>query len=445
MELIWAAGLRAPLRAELLGRAPHEHGGAVLARIEGAGSDRRIRAMDYVLPADHEVDVWGVDALQIDPAFWARVSKDGKRRGLSVLPVHTHPVGRGGPRFSPIDVAGEERLLPVLERLSGAPSGAIVISPDGETCASWTAGGQRVTGSCRDIAIGPDRASRAEGVATKMLSRNILAFGGTGQARLSALTVGVVGASGTGSHVCEQLIRLGVGRITVIDDDHVEEENLNRIVTAFRSDAYRKSAKTDAVVAYAKAVGGPTTVIPVRGNVLDPSIAQHLEEVDAIFCCTDTVSSRAVLNRVAIQRFIPLWDCGSEISSAGERRLRAFARVRVVYAGAACLVCMGVIDPDRLRVELLPTAEREREIGLGYIREAAVAAPAVASLNGVAASLTMMRFLEWAVADEPSTPGQWVYRSYAGDVRQVAATRRDDCPVCSEDGRLARSDLAVQL
>jgi len=445
MEVIWAAGLRAPLRAELLGRAPHEHGGAVLARIEGAGSDRRVRAMDYVLPADHEVDVHGADALQIDPAFWARVSKDARRRELSVLPVHTHPIGRGLPRFSPTDVAGEKRLLPVLERLSGAPSGAIVIAADGEACATWTADGQRITGSCRDIAVGPDRTSKTQGAATKMLSRNILAFGVTGQARLSALTLAVVGASGTGSHVCEQLIRLGVGRIIVIDDDHVEEENLNRIVTAFRSDSRRKRAKTDAVVAYAKAVGGPTTVTPVRGNVLDPSTAQHLHDVDAVFCCTDTVSSRAVLNRVAIQRFIPLWDCGSEISSAGAQRLRAFARVRVVYAGAACLVCMGVIDPDRLRVELLPAAEREREIGLGYIREEAVAAPAVVSLNGVAASLTMMRFLEWAVAEEPSTPGQWVYRSYAGDVRQVAATRRDDCPVCSEGGRLGRSDLAVQL
>jgi molybdopterin/thiamine biosynthesis adenylyltransferase len=238
---------------------------------------------------------------------------------------------------------------------------------------------------------------------------------------------------------------LGVGRIIVIDDDHVETENLNRIVTAFKSDARQKKAKPDVVAAYAKAVGGPTVVTPVQGNVLDSSTVENLREVDAIFCCTDTVSSRAVLNRIAVQRFIPLWDCGSEISTAGMQRLRAFARVRVVYAGAACLACMGVIDPDRLRIELMPAAEREREIGLGYIAETAVTAPAVVSLNGIAASLTVMRFLEWADADEPSAPGQWVYRSYAGDVRQVAATRRDDCPVCSESARLGRSDLAVQL
>ena len=78
------------------------------------------------------------------------------------------------------------------------------------------------------------------------------------------------------------------------------------------------------------------------------------------------------------------------------------------------------------------------------LAHAEVAAPAVVSLNGAAASLTMMRFLEWAVADEPSAPGQWVYRSYAGDVRQIAATRRDDCPVCSEGGRLGRKQCGCE-
>jgi molybdopterin/thiamine biosynthesis adenylyltransferase len=445
MEVIWPVGLRQPLRADLLGRAPREHGGAVLARINGVGNGQRILAISYVLPSEHEVNVHGEDALQIDPAFWARVSKDARRRHLSVLPVHTHPIGRGLPRFSPVDIAGERRLLPVLHRLTGAPTGAIVVAQDGETVAVWTHDGARIMGRSRDVAVAPDRTANVSTPTERMLSRNVRAFGPRGQARLSALTVAVVGASGTGSHVCEQLIRLGVGRILVIDDDIVEAENLNRIVTAYASDAVRKESKVTAVAKYAEAVGGPTAVTAVRGTVLDPRTAQQLEAVDAIICCTDTVSSRAVLNRLAIQRFIPLWDCGSEISTADSHRLRAFAHVRVVYPGAACLVCMDVIDPERLRVELMPDEERARDVNLGYIRTEAVVAPAVVSLNGLAASLTMMRFLEWAVGDLPTTPGHWVYRSLAGDVRDITPVRRDDCPVCSEEARLGRADLAVQL
>jgi len=231
----------------------------------------------------------------------------------------------------------------------------------------------------------------------------------------------------------------------VIDPDHVGTENLNRIVTAFRSDARRRRSKPSGIARYAKKVGGPTVVEPVQKDVLDPAVAQLLFGADALFACTDTVSSRAVLNRIAIQRFIPLWDCGTEISGTDQSRLRAFARVRTVFSGSACLVCMGVINPDQLRIETLPPTERERERDLGYIRDVDLPAPAVVSLNGVAASLAVMRFLEWAVSDDPVAPGQWVYRSFAGDVRSVEAERREDCPVCGVDGRLGRVDLDVQL
>ncbi len=443
MELIWASGLRPRIRAELLSRAPHEHGGAVFARIDSRGS--RVLAIDYSVPADHEIDTSGEDALRIEPGFWARVAKEGRRRKLSVLPVHTHPFGHTQPQFSMTDVLGEQRLLPVLERLTGSGTGAIVIGPAGESVGVWDNKEERVTAGCRDIGIAPrshvpDRAARS-----KMFSRNVLAFGQEGQARLSQLCVGVVGASGTGSHVCEQLIRLGVGRLIVIDPDRIGIENLNRIVTAFRADARRRRFKPNVISRYAKKLGGPTIVEPLKKDVLDPAVAQRLLGADVLFACTDTVSSRAVLNRIAIQRFIPLWDCGTEISGTDQNRLRVFARVRTVFAGSACLLCMGVIDPDQLRIETLPPAERERERSLGYIRDADVPAPAVVSLNGVAASLAVMRFLEWAVSEEPIAPGQWVYRSFAGDVRSVEAERREDCPVCGVDGRLGRVDLDVQL
>jgi molybdopterin/thiamine biosynthesis adenylyltransferase len=278
-----------------------------------------------------------------------------------------------------------------------------------------------------------------------MFSRNVLAFGEEGQARLSSLRVGVVGASGTGSHIFEQLVRLGVGELVVIDSDHVEDVNLNRIVIASRWDARRKRRKAKVAARYAKRVSKSTKVIAVHGDVREPDIVRSVFEVDALFSCTDSVSSRAVLNRLAIQRFIPLWDCGTEISTASINRLRAFANVRSVLPGSACLVCMDVIDPELLRIELLPPDERKREQDLGYIRGGGIPAPAVVSLNGIASSLAAMRFLEWAVGDPAQGSAQWVYRSFAGDVRQVSAQQNPDCPVCGVTGRLGRTELDVRL
>src|SRR5690606_25882184 len=49
---------------------------------------------------------------------------------------------------------------------------------------------------------------------------------------LRRLSVAVLGCSGTGSPVIEQLARLGVGELVIADDDTVEERNLNRILNA---------------------------------------------------------------------------------------------------------------------------------------------------------------------------------------------------------------------
>ena len=42
---------------------------------------------------------------------------------------------------------------------------------------------------------------------------------------------------GTGSPVVEQLARLGIGRLVLVDPDRVEDKNLNRILNASREDA----------------------------------------------------------------------------------------------------------------------------------------------------------------------------------------------------------------
>lgn len=443
MELIWATGLRERLRTALLRHSPNEYGGAVLAGVENSDSGHRFLAIEFELPSDKEVSAQHDQALVIDPLFWARTAKMARRLGLTLLPVHTHPFSRN-PSFSAVDTAGEKRLLPVLARMTNRPTAAIVVGTEREALGGWANNGRRLLGNSRDIGIAPTRSINEAVTVDARFSRQVRAFGEEGQHRIGALRVAVVGASGIGSHVCEQLIRLGVGEILVVDPDVVEVINLNRIVTAFAEDARSQRSKVSAVESYGRMVEGPTTVTPVQGSVLDPEVAEALGRVDAIVGCTDTIASRALLNRIAVQRFIPYWDCGTEVSSGGPD-LRAFGRVRLVLAGGPCLVCMDVIDSVQLRIELLPPEERARERRLGYVRDQEVAAPAVVSLNGVTASLAAMSFLRWAVGEVVLEPGQWVYRAFAGDVRLQAAPRRADCPVCSETARLGRSDLSVAL
>ena len=74
-------------------------------------------------------------------------------------------------------------------------------------------------------------------------SRSLPLIGKDGLARLAACRVTVVGLGGVGGYVVEVLARSGVGALTLIDGDKVEESNLNRQIAALSKDIGRYKAK----------------------------------------------------------------------------------------------------------------------------------------------------------------------------------------------------------
>lgn len=74
-------------------------------------------------------------------------------------------------------------------------------------------------------------------------SRSIPLIGEDGLARLAACRVTVVGLGGVGGYAVEVLARSGVGALTLIDGDKVEESNLNRQIAALCKDIGRYKAE----------------------------------------------------------------------------------------------------------------------------------------------------------------------------------------------------------
>lgn len=74
-------------------------------------------------------------------------------------------------------------------------------------------------------------------------SRSLPLIGEDGLARLAACRVTVVGLGGVGGYVVEVLARSGVGALTLIDGDKVEESNLNRQIAALSKDIGRYKAE----------------------------------------------------------------------------------------------------------------------------------------------------------------------------------------------------------
>ena len=60
-------------------------------------------------------------------------------------------------------------------------------------------------------------------------------YGAVGAQRISAAHVAVIGIGGVGSWAAEALARSGVGRLTLVDLDHLAESNINRQIHALEA------------------------------------------------------------------------------------------------------------------------------------------------------------------------------------------------------------------
>lgn len=137
-------------------------------------------------------------------------------------------------------------------------------------------------------------------------SRHLLmpTIGELGQRRLLASRVAVVGAGGLGSPSMLYLAGAGVGRITVIDDDLVDETNLQRQVIHAAADVGRP--KVDSALERVRALNPDIEVVGVRDH-LDPSnAAEILDEHDLVLDGSDNFATRYAVADACDELGIPL-------------------------------------------------------------------------------------------------------------------------------------------
>jgi molybdopterin/thiamine biosynthesis adenylyltransferase len=118
--------------------------------------------------------------------------------------------------------------------------------------------------------------------------------GPEGQARLTAARVLVIGAGGLGSPVLSTLAGAGVGRLTIVDHDRVDETNLHRQPLYRMADLGRLKAEAarDALLAANPRIAVET--LPVRLGVASAPelVAAH----DLVLDCADSLAVTYVLS-----------------------------------------------------------------------------------------------------------------------------------------------------
>ena len=129
-------------------------------------------------------------------------------------------------------------------------------------------------------------------------------LGVTGQARLRAARVAIVGAGGLGSPVIQYLTAAGIGHIRIIDDDVVEMSNLHRqIIHGEKHVGWPKSESAAETVRFLDSSVG---VIPVQVRFSMDNAETLLGGADVVVDASDNFETRYAISDACAQFGIPV-------------------------------------------------------------------------------------------------------------------------------------------
>ncbi|EGW38191.1 HesA/MoeB/ThiF family protein [Desulfosporosinus sp. OT] len=124
------------------------------------------------------------------------------------------------------------------------------------------------------------------------------------QLKLATSCVAIVGCGGLGGYIAEELARIGVGRLVLIDGDRLEVSNLNRqiMATELNIGQWKVEAARDRL----HSVNSEVNIEVVRGWFEEDKGPELFQNVDLVCDALDSREARVVLERVCHEMNLPL-------------------------------------------------------------------------------------------------------------------------------------------
>ena len=319
-----------------------------------------------------------------------------ERDKLALVLTHSHPGGLFG--FSEIDDRSDQVTIGSLFHGYGNCHASAIMTPNGAMAARWY---QATLAPCNFEAVSVVGHDLRWWWRDGAYSRRPMAFTSEARDELSRLCVCVIGVSGTGSVVAEQLARMGFGRVILIDHDRVEWKNLNRILNSTLEDAKKEQLKVEMMATAITLYRGDGVAIPLAASITEREAVVLASQADVLCSCVDTLDARHIADELAATFCLPLFDVGVTIptrkASDAERVIAdVCGRIDYIQPGGATLRDRGVYSPESLREEYLRRAAPEAhtaEVRAGYLRGVKEEAPSVIALNMRAASTCVMEII----------------------------------------------------
>jgi len=237
--------------------------------------------------------------------------------------------------------------------------------------------------------------------------------GQSGQERLSAARVAVIGCGALGTVISNHLVRAGVGYIKIVDRDYIELHNLQRQILFDEEDISRGLPKAVAAAAKLRRINSQVTIEHLVTDVNSRNIEEIIGDVDLVMDGLDNFETRYLINDACIKHGTP-WVYGACIATHGMTMV-------IVPHQTPCFRCL---LPDIPTPGSVPTCDTE-----------GVLATAV----DMVASLEVTEALKLLMGLENKLHGCLIHvDAWTASLIQLEVKKRDFlCPVCDE----ARYDL----
>lgn len=330
------------------------------------------------------------------------IIEKAQKEHLGILKVHSHPGGQA--YFSDVDNAADELLFPSLHGWvdDDYPHASAVLLPNGSLIGKAALADGQFAPINRIAIVGDDLTfynfSTGNGMSPGYALRTEQAFGKGTTSLLGKLSAAVIGCSGTGSIVIEQLARLGIGHLVIVDPDIIEEKNLNRILNSTVTDAEQGSSKVEMLSNAITSMGLGTTVDAHKVNLYDsPDAIKAIAECDVVFGCMDSHEGRWLLNKIATYYLLPYFDVGVKLEADGVGGVNFVGgAVHYIQPGLSTLLSrrainMAQIESEglmRTNPELYQAKKRDK-----YIEGVNEESPAVISVNMLFAAFMVNEFI----------------------------------------------------
>ena len=224
-----------------------------------------------------------------------------------------------------------------------------------------------------------------------------------GQERLRDATVLMIGAGGLANPAALYLVGAGIGRLVVVDDDHVDLSNLHRQI-AFRGGQVGDD-KVQALAARLRELNPDVVVEPVQARADAAWLDQRVPAATLVLDCCDNFATRQAVNAACVRHRKPL------VSGAAVRLDGQLAVFDLRDQDSACYAC---VYGDGIDGDLACS-------------EAGILGPVVGTIGTMQALLAIH-----LVTGRPVAPVLRLFDGRTAAWREVRFHKDPACPVCGK-------------